>query len=105
ARGLARTRAAWRGALALLLLTIALGPAAGGTLRAQAAGVVGGTVVTDGVLQPLAGVQITVTGTDLAALTDASGRFTISGVQGSQVELQARRIGYRPATVNARVGD
>ncbi|MHB1225142.1 MAG: carboxypeptidase-like regulatory domain-containing protein, partial [Gemmatimonadaceae bacterium] len=78
--------------------------AAGAPLHAQQEGVIGGTVLTDGTLQPLAGVQVTVTGTELGALTDASGAFRITGASGGQVELQARRIGYRPATVTARVG-
>jgi TonB-linked SusC/RagA family outer membrane protein len=78
--------------------------AAAPPLHAQEAGVIGGTVLTEGTLQPLAGVQVTVNGTELGALTDASGSFHITGASGGQVELHARRIGYRPATVTARVG-
>ncbi len=105
ARQLARAIRGWTIPLALTLLAVVLGPAAGAMLHAQAANVVGGTVLTEGMLQPLAGVQVTVAGTELGALTDAAGRFRINGVQGSQVELQARRIGYRQTTMTARVGD
>src|SRR5690606_5394936 len=50
------------------------------------------------------GAQVSVDGTTLGALTDASGSFRIAGVTGTQVTLQVRRIGYRPATQSVRVG-
>lgn len=92
----------WCGVLTIVGAVVCLAAAA--PLHAQEAGVIGGTVLTEGTLQPLAGVQVTVSGTELGALTDASGSFHITGASGGQVELQARRIGYRPATVTARVG-
>src|SRR2546426_12803134 len=61
-----------------------LGPVAGtGTSRASGA--------------PVADVQVTVAGTTLRALTDASGRFPLSDVPGTMVVLQARRIGLPAA--------
>jgi TonB-linked SusC/RagA family outer membrane protein len=68
-------------------------------------GVIGGTVVVAGSQRPLPGVQVTVDGqTGRGAMSDASGRFAITGVTGSDVVLSARLIGFRPATTNARVG-
>ena len=72
-------------------------------LRAQ--GIVAGTVVVAGSQRPLAGAQISVEGqTGRGATSDASGRFAISGLTGAQVTLNARLIGFRPATLIARVG-
>jgi TonB-linked SusC/RagA family outer membrane protein len=66
---------------------------------------VGGTVSTVGSQRPLAGVQITVQGQPArAAVTDASGRFRIAGLSGSQVILTARLLGFRPESVTAQVG-
>ncbi len=83
--------------------TVALTAFAPSTARAQEGGVVGGTVVNER-SQPLPGVQVTVEGTELGALTDAGGRFRITRVTGTNVRLQARRIGYRPVDVPATVG-
>jgi TonB-dependent SusC/RagA subfamily outer membrane receptor len=38
-------------------------------------------------------------------VTDASGRFVITGLTGDQVTLEVRRIGYRPSRVRARLGE
>ncbi|HEX6050662.1 MAG TPA: TonB-dependent receptor, partial [Gemmatimonadaceae bacterium] len=68
-------------------------------------GVVAGTVHAEGSARPLAGAQVTVQGqTGKGALVDASGRFRISGVTGTQVVLDVRMIGYRATSVAARVG-
>lgn len=87
------------------LAALVVAPLSG--VRAQQPGgdVVAGTVVAEGTLAPLPGVQVNVTGTPLGAATDAAGRFRIRGVSGTTVQLAVRRIGYRPTTVAARVGD
>jgi TonB-linked SusC/RagA family outer membrane protein len=73
-------------------------------LRAQE-GVVAGTAVAAGSQRGLPGVQITVSGqAGRGAVSDASGRFRISGITGSQVVLQARMLGYRPDSQVVRVG-
>ncbi|MFP5353990.1 MAG: SusC/RagA family TonB-linked outer membrane protein [Gemmatimonadota bacterium] len=84
----------------MLAVLAALVPA---SARAQG-GVVAGTVVDARTLRGVDGAQVSVEGTTLGALTDASGSFRISGVTGTQVTLQVRRIGYRPATQSVRVG-
>ena len=68
-------------------------------------GVVAGTVVAEQSLTPISDAQVTVEGTSLGSVTDASGRFRIAGVPGAQVTLAVRRIGYRNLTQSARVGD
>lgn len=67
-------------------------------------GVVAGTVVDARTLRGLDGAQVQVQGTTVGAMSDASGAFRLTGVQGASVTLQVRRLGFRPATVSARVG-
>ena len=65
-------------------------------LQAQT-GVIEGTAVTEGTQRPLSGVQISVAGqAGKGAVSDASGKFRITGVTGERVVLDARAIGYRP---------
>src|SRR5438094_1428907 len=68
-------------------------------------GPVAGTVTSRASGAPVADVQVTVAGTTLRALTDASGRFRFSDVPGTMVVLQARRIGFRAAEDTIRVGN
>jgi TonB-linked SusC/RagA family outer membrane protein len=68
-------------------------------------GVVGGTVVAEQSLTPIPDAQVTVEGTGLGTVTDASGQFRIAGVSGTNVSLAVRRIGYRNVTQPAQVGD
>lgn len=79
--------------------------ATAGTARAQNAGVVAGTVVAEGTLAPIPGVQVSVVGTGLGAATDAGGGFRIVGLTGDSATLSVRRIGYRPAELRVVVGD
>ena len=74
------------------------------TVEAQQAGVIAGTVLGAGG-QPLPGAQVRVTGTNLGATTDASGKFRIAGLSGDQAAIQVRRIGYRMESRQVRVGD
>lgn len=68
-------------------------------------GVVQGTVIAAGSQRPIAGAQVGVVGTTLGAVSDASGRFRITGVTGASAVLNARLIGFRPVTDTVRVGD
>lgn len=70
----------------------------------QPVGVVDGVVVIAGSQRPLPDVQVSVVGTNRGAASDAGGRFRIAGVAGETVTLEARRVGYAPARVTARVG-
>ena len=87
-------------ALLLVAFTIAADP-----LGAQTGqGVITGTVVAAGTEAPIANAQITAQGTGRVALSDANGRFRLSGLSGSDVTLQVRRVGYRLVTQRSSVG-
>jgi TonB-linked SusC/RagA family outer membrane protein len=68
-------------------------------------GSVGGVVLSEQSTQPLPNVQVSVAGSSLGAVTDASGRFRIAGITGTQVTLNVRRIGYQPIDRSVTVGD
>lgn len=94
------------GRLGALLLAAALACAAPyARAGAQGPGTVAGTVTSERTAQPVASAQVSVEGTALGTTTDAQGRFRITGLTGSTASLTVRRIGYRPVTVEARVGD
>ena len=68
-------------------------------------GVVSGTVLAEGTLRALSGVQVSAPDQQgRAAVTDANGRFRITGLSGSQVRLTARMIGFRLNTQTVNVG-
>ena len=73
------------------------------TLPAQEA-LVGGVVVDARSLLPIAGAQIVVLGTDLGGFSNASGRFLILGVSGTEVTLRVVMLGHRTLTQAVRVG-
>jgi TonB-linked SusC/RagA family outer membrane protein len=68
------------------------------------AGAVSGTVVARTSGRPLPGAQVSIAGSTSGVVTDASGRFRLSGLAGSTVVLQARLIGFRPAVDTVTVG-
>ena len=73
-------------------------------LRAQE-GTVAGTVVAQGNQRPLAGVEVGVAGTPgKGTVTDASGRFRVTGLTGPTVVLNVRFLGFRPLTDTVQVG-
>src|SRR2546430_1105934 len=75
-----------------------------GWLIAQG-GSVAGVVVNRATGGPVAAAQVSVAGTALRVLTDASGRFTLSDVPGTTAVLQVRVIGFRARTDTVNVGD
>ena len=91
----------WKlGAVSLfLLLAVPVGA------RAQE-GVVAGTIVVEGSQRALTGAQVAVSGVPgKGAISDASGRFRITGLTGASVVLNVRAIGYRQVTETVRVGN
>ena len=82
----------WRSVRAMVL--VALLPAA----AAAQAGRISGTVM-DSTKAPLVGAQIGVVGTRLSAVTDATGKFTITGLNAGtyEVRVQDGRIAVRAA--------
>lgn len=73
-------------------------------VEAQQSSSVLGTVVSSGSLRPLAGAQVYVEGTDRGTLTDANGRFALTGLSGSQVTINVVMIGYREVSTTVPVG-
>ena len=76
---------------------------AAGALPAQSTGTIRGRVTEAGGGRPISDVQVTVSGTSLGAVSNASGDFVISGVPSAAVELGARRIGYQRRTLTVTV--
>src|SRR5687768_11241383 len=84
---------------------IALAAILGSTASAAAQdGAVAGVVVESKTLKPLAGAQVVVTGQGRGVLTDANGRFRITGVSGTNVTVEVVMIGYRAKQVPASTG-
>src|SRR5512132_1347791 len=71
---------------------------------AQATGAIAGTVVHAGSGTPIVSASITVQGTGRGALSDAAGRVRLTGLTGTEVMLEVRRVGFRPLTQRATVG-
>jgi len=68
-------------------------------------GTVSGTVLVEGAQRPLAGAQITVEGvTGVGTTSDASGRFRLTGLSGTNVTISVRALGYRPENQTVVVG-
>jgi TonB-linked SusC/RagA family outer membrane protein len=90
----------------LVVLALAVGLLALDRTAATAQqGTVAGTVVVEATMRPLPGAQVTVEGTQRGTITDASGRFVIPGLTGTQVTLRVTMLGYRGVTRTAQVGD
>jgi TonB-linked SusC/RagA family outer membrane protein len=99
-RLLRSTLFAWAARAATLLFVVTT-PS---LLRAQD-GTVAGTVVAQGNQRPLAGVEVGVVGTPpRGTVTDASGRFRLTGLTGPTVVLNVRFLGFRPVTDTVQVG-
>ncbi|MFM2140182.1 MAG: hypothetical protein RLZZ25_447 [Gemmatimonadota bacterium] len=62
-------------------------------------GTITGTVLVTGTDAPLEGAQVTLLTTDRRALSDARGRFVLTGVAPGIWRLQVRAIGYAPQIV------
>lgn len=65
---------------------------------------IAGRVRVAGTNEPVANAQITVPGATQRAVSDSQGAFRITGLTGTNVTLDVRRIGYRSERVPARVG-
>ena len=87
----------------LLAAALALASPLTTHLHAQS-NVVAGRVRTAGSDEPLPGAQITVVGSTQRAATDEQGNFRLTGLTGTNVTIDARRIGYRNTTVTVAVG-
>ncbi len=99
--GSGNARAAVRVFLFATLLALGFAP---GSLHAQQ-GVIAGIVTTGTAASPVQGATVRVQGTERQVLTDDQGRFRLAGMSGGSVTLEVRRVGYRPMTVSAQVGN
>jgi TonB-linked SusC/RagA family outer membrane protein len=79
-------------------LAIALLAIPGGALVAQAPGTVSGRVTDAASGQPVQAAQVSVGGTNIGAITNEAGRYTIRGVPARQVTLRVLRVGYSEQT-------
>ncbi|MGH7753594.1 MAG: TonB-dependent receptor plug domain-containing protein, partial [Gemmatimonadales bacterium] len=87
----------------LFLLVLAHFSAPAMSMEAQQ-GSIGGVVLAEASRAPLADAEVRVVGTDQRTTTDAAGRFTLTGISLTEVTVQVRRVGYRPVTLTAPVG-
>jgi TonB-linked SusC/RagA family outer membrane protein len=96
-----RSRRSTLASSVLALLALAATPLAASAQE----NAVAGTVVIERSERPIPGAQVVVQGeTGRGAVTDASGRFRITGLTGPSVTLSVRMIGYRAITQTVRVG-
>jgi TonB-linked SusC/RagA family outer membrane protein len=93
------------GFVARTLTVAALALVAATSQLAAQEGTISGTVVADGISIPIAEAQVRVVGTNIGTTTDAGGRFRLTGLTGTEVSIEVRRLGYRQTTVTARVGE
>jgi len=70
---------------------------------AQQTGTVSGDVTASGSNEPLSGVAVTVTGTNLSVVTNAQGHYVLRGVPARAVTVRALRIGYVEQTRSVTV--
>src|SRR5438309_10471031 len=85
----------------------ALGSTSSVVAAAQAArgtSVISGTVLAAGSEAPIASAQIAAQGTNRLTVSDANGRFRLTGLPAGDVTLEIRRVGFRPLTQRATVG-
>jgi TonB-linked SusC/RagA family outer membrane protein len=66
--------------------------------RAQQAGTITGRVSDAVSGQPIPSAQVSVVGTNLGALTNEQGRYTVRGVPARQVTVRVLRVGYTEQT-------
>lgn len=74
-----------------------------GAVKAQGATFRG--VVRDSVKNPVAGAEVMTMPGKHVTRTDSAGRFTLTGMDGGQYTLQARKLGYSPAELTADLHD
>ena len=84
----------------IIALSLALTTPA--TLLAQSGSVAGVVIGTGG--QPVAGANVMVTGGTQRVMTDSAGRFNLTGLSGTEVSIEVRRLGYRVERRQVAVG-
>ncbi|NBU71346.1 MAG: SusC/RagA family protein, partial [Bacteroidetes bacterium] len=85
----------------IVLLGICLSLFSAGTM-AQSTGSLTGQVL-DASQMPIPGAAVTLKGTTTGSVTDASGRYTISGIAPGTTTVQASFLGYVTATSSTKI--
>ena len=80
-------------------------PAVDSTVEEVVAGAITGRIVDSAASRPLANVQVSVVGTQLGAITNDAGRYTIGGLTAGTQTVRANLIGYAPKTRTVTVVD
>ena len=95
-----------RAGVAVLVVATLLG-ATSPPAAAQSGASVSGTVVEEGNLRPLQGVQVFVPGTRIGAVTGPAGQYVLRDLPAGPQQVQARLVGYKPQvqTVAATAGE
>src|SRR5512143_2953712 len=102
-----RARHVYAGLVMALAIFPALPPAVGGIVAQQVPGSIGGTVVDASTLRPVSGAVVNVVGTNQSALTNAVGRFTITGIRaavGEAVSVRVQFMGFASHTARIPAG-
>ncbi len=86
-----------------MTLTAAFVLASAAQASAQTTGEITGTVVDLATGAPLAGAQISITGTSLGAAVAQNGTFSITNVPAGRAIVRAQRIGYGPTQDTVQV--
>jgi len=97
----ATTRQTTRPFATLMAIATTLLMATASTLHAQTSRVTGTVLGEAG--QPLASAQVTIPSTAIGAITNAQGKYTITGVAPGRYTVRAQRIGYSPVTQQVTV--
>lgn len=92
----------WRHAARAGVFLLALSVGAAPRARAEQPGAIAG-VVSDSAGLPIRGADVVIEGTSLRAVSDEQGAFRIPGVDPGTVVVRARRLGFRPVTLDVVV--
>lgn len=87
----------------LAVTALAWGLAPSPALAQAAKGNITGRVTETGTDQPVPAAQVSVLGATVAAVTDASGQYTLRGIATGTVTVRVLRIGYAETRVQATV--
>jgi TonB-linked SusC/RagA family outer membrane protein len=93
------SRRVWSTAMAAVFLAMATPFVA----HAQQTGTLRGVVTDSTSRGPVAGAQVTVSGTSRGAISDASGEYRIGDLPAGAVTVRVQRIGYVPASRNVTI--
>ena len=95
--------AALRSLMRRTLLGLGLVAGSAGALAAQ--GTISGRITDQANGSPLVGARVVLTGTSLTAMSNADGRYRISGIPAGAASMRVSQIGYASSTRTVTVAD